>query len=258
MSDLGPLTGAHFFDRVSGASILEAAALTSRIKRFLPLLLLFATGIILLMTGWLDRLRPELLVATHGQLRQQVDTHRAVAGLIHMAALALMVATALPGALLLVLAGGLLFGVVAGTLQSMLGVCLGAMILFLASRHAFAGGTRPPPAMVERIRDRYHAHPWSYTMFLRLVPILPFGAVTLALAWLRCPLRLFVVTTLLGSLAMLSLQSLIGANLVEMFARDGGWTPRALLAPGIVLPCLVLATLALTPLLVERLRRKHS
>ena len=230
----------------------------ARFKRILPLLLLVLAGVAVLASGWLDRLRPDALVATHAQLRHQVESHRLQAGLIHVFALAVMVATAMPGALLLVLAGGLLFGAVAGTLQSLVGVCLGAIILFIASRHAFEGGTRTAPALVERIRERYHAHPWSYTMFLRLVPVLPFGAVTLALAWLRCPLRLFMVTTLVGSLAMLSLQSLIGANLVELFARDGGWSPRALLSPGILLPSIALALLALAPLLVERMRRRAT
>ncbi len=226
----------------------------SRLNRVLPLLLLVGAGVILLASGWLDRLRPEALITTHAELRQQVESHRLQSGLIHVFALALVVATAMPGALLLVLAGGLMFGAVAGTLQSLVGVCLGAIILFFASRHAFEGGTRTVPALVERIRASYQAHPWSYTMFLRLVPVLPFGAVTLALAWLRCPPRLFLMTTLLGSLAMLSLQSMIGANLVELLARDGGWSPRSLLAPGILLPSVALALLALTPLLVERLR----
>ena len=230
----------------------------ARLKRILPLLILVAAGVAVLASGLLDHLRPDVLVATHAQLQQQVRSHRVMAGLIHIATLALMVATALPGAVLLVLAGGLLFGVIAGTLQSLVGVCLGASVLFFASRRAFEGGSRPAPALVDRIRARYHAHPWSYTMFLRLVPVLPFGAVTLALAWLRCPLRMFLITTLIGSLAMLSLQSMIGANLVDLFARDGGWSPRTLLAPGIVLPSLVLALLALTPLLVERLRRPSS
>ena len=230
----------------------------SRLKRVLPLLLLVAAGGVVLASGWLDRLRPEALVATHAQLQQQVQSHRLQAGVIHVLGLAVMVATAMPGALLLVLAGGLLFGAIAGTLQSLVGVCLGAIVLFFASRRAFEGGTRSAPALVERIRERYHAHPWSYTMFLRLVPVLPFGAVTLALAWLRCPLRLFLVTTLVGSLAMLSLQSVIGSNLVELFAHDGGWSTRALLSPGILLPSVALAVLALTPLLVERLRRSSS
>ncbi|MFZ2237064.1 MAG: VTT domain-containing protein [Dokdonella sp.] len=230
----------------------------SRLKRVLPLLLLVAAGVVVLASGWLDRLRPEALVATHAELQKQVEYHRLQAGLIHVFSLAVMVATAMPGALLLVLAGGLLFGTVAGTLQSLVGVCLGAILLFFASRRAFEGGTRPAPALVERIRERYHAHPWSYTMFLRLVPVLPFGAVTVALAWLRCPLRLFLVTTLVGSIAMLSLQSMIGANLVELFARDGGWSPRSLLSPGILLPSVALALLALTPLLVERLRRRAT
>lgn len=230
-----------------------------RLKKALPLLVLMVIGVTLLASGWLDRLRPEVLVATHAQLRSYVVEHPLAATSLHVAALALMVATAMPGAILLVLAGGMLFGAVAGTLSALLGVCMGALLLFLASRRAFAAGDQAPPALVEKLRTRYHAHPWSYTMFLRLVPMLPFGAVTLALAWLRCPLRLFLVTTVVGSFAMLSLQSTIGSRLVELVAHDGGWSPRALLAPGILLPTAALALLALLPLLIEWIRdRKRN
>lgn len=229
----------------------------NRLRKILPLLALVATGVALLASGWLDGLKPDALVANHAQLRNYVAEYPVAAPLLHMAALALLVATAMPGAILLVLAGGMLFGAVGGTLSALLGVCAGALSLFLASRRAFAAGDRPQPALVEKLRSRYMAHPWSYTMFLRLVPVLPFGAVTLALAWLRCPLRLFVVTTVLGSFAMLSLQATIGSNLVELVTREGGWSTRNLLAPGILIPTVALALLALLPLLIERIVNRN-
>lgn len=94
-------------------------------------------------------------------------------------------------------------------------------------------------------------------MFLRLVPVLPFGAVTLALAWLRCPLHLFIAATMAGSALMASLQATIGAHLVELVARDGGWSTRALFKPGIVLPTTLLALLTLAPLLLEHIRGRN-
>lgn len=225
--------------------------------RSLPLLLLLCAGMALLLSGWFDRIQPQALAAMHEQLHGHVRAHPFSSAAIHIVVIAAVVATSVPGAILLVLAGGMLFGAVTGALLSMVGVCGGATLLFLASRRAFASGEREAPGLAAKLRERYHAHPWSFTFFVRLVPVLPFGAVTLALAWLRCPLRLFVVTTLVGSSVMLVLQSTIGANLVDIVAREGGWSTSALLAPGIVVPTLALAIIALLPLLVDLARRRR-
>ena len=49
----------------------------------------------------------------------------------------LAISTGIPGVIVLILAGGMLFGTVYGTILSSIGVTLGALTLFLASRHAF-------------------------------------------------------------------------------------------------------------------------
>ena len=60
----------------------------------------------------------------------------------------------------------MLFGIVEGTLLSALGTTLGALILFFASRSAFASGSGAAPAWVERVRSGYRAYPVSYAMFM--------------------------------------------------------------------------------------------
>jgi uncharacterized membrane protein YdjX (TVP38/TMEM64 family) len=131
-------------------------------------------------------------------------------------------------------------------------------MLFFAARHAFGAGTRPPPPMAERVRRGYLRHPAGYTLFLRLVPVLPFGGVTVALAWLRCPLWLFAVATFAGGCVMAVFETAIGAGLAQSLAHGKAIGPDLLLQPRVLLPIVALALLALVPVAVQRVRSRRA
>jgi uncharacterized membrane protein YdjX (TVP38/TMEM64 family) len=134
---------------------------------------------------------------------------------------------------------------------------LGSLILFLASRHAFGDGTRQPPASVARLRHGFEHHPVSYTLFLRFVPIVPFGAMTVALAWLRCPWPLFLGATWLGGTTSLLFETSIGAGLSDVLSHQHALGLGLFLRREILLPMAAIALLALLPLLIERVMRNR-
>ena len=225
-----------------------------RLRAFLPLLVLIAIGLALLASGVLERFDPHHIARQQAQIQAGIAAHPVWAGLIQIGLMMLAIATGIPGAIVIVLAGGMLFGIVEGTLLSSMGTVLGALILFFASRTAFAEGSSKPPALAEKLRAGYHAHPLSYTMFLRLVPAFPFGAVTVALAWLRCPLWLFALATTLGGTVMIAFETALGAGLTETIAREGSVSLNILAHRSVFLPLLGMATLSLMPILLGRLR----
>jgi uncharacterized membrane protein YdjX (TVP38/TMEM64 family) len=227
-----------------------------RLRAFLPLLVLIAIGITLIASGALDRFRPETLGAEQIRLRADIAAHPVLAGLAHVALVTLAISTGIPGALVLILAGGMLFGLIWGTVLSAIGTTLGALILFLASRSAFAHGSGGGvPMLVEKLRAGYHAYPFSYTIFLRLVPFFPFGGVTVALAWLRCPLWLFLTATGVGGGVVIAFETAIGAGLAQTIAREGSVSLSVFAHPSVVLPILGMAVLALVPIVLGQLRR---
>ena len=128
-----------------------------RLRAFLPLLVLIAIGVALFFGGALDRFDPHHIVQEEADLRASIVAHPLLAGLVQVGLMTLAIATGIPGAVVIVLAGGMLFGIVEGTLLSAAGTTLGALILFFASRSAFASGSGKAPAMVERLRAGYHA-----------------------------------------------------------------------------------------------------
>jgi uncharacterized membrane protein YdjX (TVP38/TMEM64 family) len=226
-----------------------------RLRAFLPLLVLVAIGIALLATGTLDRFAPQHIAQEQATLQLNIAAHPLLAALAQIGLMTLAIATGIPGAIVIVLAGGMLFGFIVGTALSMLGATFGALILFLASRSAFEHGSGPAPALAERLRAGYQAYPISFAMFLRLVPFFPFGGVTVALAWLRCPIWLFLTATVLGGTVMIAFETALGAGLTETIAREGAVSLSIFTHRRVLLPLLGMASLALAPVVLSQLRR---
>jgi uncharacterized membrane protein YdjX (TVP38/TMEM64 family) len=229
----------------------------SRWRAALPLLLLVLAGIVLFASGWLDRLTPQQLVAHQNELHAQIAAHPWLSRLTFIGLLTLTMSTGIPGTIVIILAGGFAFGVVDGTLCSSAGLTLGSLILYLASRYAFGNGSRHPPAIVAKLHHGFERHPVSYTLFLRFVPVVPFGAVTIALAWLRCPLWLFLGASWLGGTVTLVFETSIGAGLGAAMNQSDSFGLGMFMHRSVLLPLGAIALLALLPLLIERLTRKY-
>jgi uncharacterized membrane protein YdjX (TVP38/TMEM64 family) len=223
----------------------------------LPLILLVLAGIVLFSSGWLDQLTPQQLVTHQHELRVQIAEHPWLSHMAYIGLLTLTLATGLPGTIVVILAGGYAFGVVDATLCSSVALTLGSLILFLASRYAFAAGSRRPPAIVARLHHGFEKHPVSYTMFLRFVPVAPFGLVTVCLAWLRCPMWLFLGATWLGGTITLIFETSIGAGLGNAMSESDVFGLSLFMHRDVLLPLGALALLALLPLLIERLLRRR-
>ena len=229
----------------------------SRWRAALPLLLLLLAGIALYASGSLDQLTPQRLVAHQGELHAQIAAHPWLSRLAYIGLLTLTMATGIPGTIVVILAGGFAFGVVDGTLCSSAGLTLGSLILYLASRYAFGAGSRQPPPVAARLHHGFERHPVSYALFLRFVPIVPFGAVTVALAWLRCPLWLFLAATWLGGTVTLIFETLIGAGLGSVMSQSSNFGFSLFMHQEILLPLGAMALLSLLPLLIERVLRRR-
>ena len=228
----------------------------NRLRASLPLILLILAGIVLFASGALDRLTPQQLVAHQSQIHAHIAAHPWLSRLVFIGLLTLTMCTGIPGTIIVILAGGFAFGVPEGTLCSSVALTLGSLILFLASRYAFGTGSRKPPAIAVKLHHGFESHPVSYTLFLRFLPILPFGAVTVGLAWLRCPLWLFIGATWLGGTITLIFETSIGAGIGTVLSQSTNFSMDLFMHREVLLPSAALAVLALLPLLIERMTRR--
>jgi uncharacterized membrane protein YdjX (TVP38/TMEM64 family) len=226
----------------------------SRLRAFIPLVILIAIGVAVGASGMLEQLSPHHIMAEQANWSHEIAARPVLTYVVYVAVLTISIATALPGPLFIIIAGGMLFGMGPAIGLSLVGELLGSLLLFYAARHAFSAGKRPPPKFVERVRQGYQTNPVSYTLFLRLVPLFPFGGITVALAWLRCPVWLFTLATALGGVIMLVFETAIGAGLSQSIAEGQGLTPNLIMEPHIWLPLVGLGLLALVPVVVKRFR----
>lgn len=108
-------------------------------------------------------------------------------------------ALSLPGATILSLAGGALFGIFWGTVLVNIGATCGATLAFVFTRYLF----REPVlkkfgGRLETLNRELEREGFSYLLFLRLVPLFPFFLINLAAGLTTLPLRTFFLGTLVG------------------------------------------------------------
>jgi uncharacterized membrane protein YdjX (TVP38/TMEM64 family) len=232
------------------------ANVRSKLKRALPLLALAALGVTLLVSGVYEKLSLENLGRYHRELEVWVAHHPWLAALTIAGVLAVVISTGLPGGAVVVVAAGLFFGTVKGALISVVGDVAGATVLYVAARRLFDGGAGKPPALVEKIRAGFQDNPISFAFFIRLVPVFPYGACSVALAWLGCRFRLFFVASSLGVIPSTTVFAGLGAGLATTIARQEKISLSVLSEPRFAVPLIGLAVLALLPVLLGLRKRK--
>lgn len=226
------------------------------VARFWPLAVL-ALGFVLFFVFDLQRyVTLDTLRDNRVSLSQWVAANLVLAVLIYIAAYALMAAFSLPGGLIATLTGGFLFGTWLGGAATVIGATMGASILFIAARTAFADLLRSKAGgAVARMEEGFKKNAFSYLLFLRLVPAFPFWLVNLAPAFLGVSLKTFVVATFIGIIPGTFVFASLGNGLGAIF--DAGGTPDLglLRQPQVIGPLLALAVLSLLPVLYRRFRR---
>jgi uncharacterized membrane protein YdjX (TVP38/TMEM64 family) len=226
-------------------------------RRIVPLLLLIAVAvaafILLRGVGW------DSLARHQDQLTGWVALHPIASGLLFLLAYIATAALSLPQAALLSVAGGLLFGSFLGCALTVTGATIGASILLVVVRSAFAGTLdRYRNRIPEQVQERLARDGFSYLLALRLVPLFPFWIVNLAAALAGIRLTVFVPATFLGIAPASFVLSSIGAGVAAILAQ--GRTPdlSVLFSARILLPLLGLAVLSLLPVLFRRRPGAHA
>lgn len=210
-----------------------------------------ALGLVALLAGLRaagvgEQLSVETLAHHRAALDSLVSRHFALAALGYLGLYVTVVALSLPGAVVLTLAGGFLFGALAGTALTVTAATIGAMLVFLVARRLFGADALDrlgPRAQALGAAIRRNAA--SYLLVLRLVPLFPFVLVNLVPAFAGVRLPVHVATTAIGILPGTAVFSLAGAGLGEVLARGEAFDARTVLTPEILAALIGLAALSL-------------
>ncbi len=217
-----------------------------RDRRVLIVLAVLGAVVLLRATEVADQLSLATLATHREALAAFVAANLTLAAAAYVAFYVVAVAFSLPGAVFITLAGGLLFGAVAGTALTVLGATAGATAVFLFARRIFGADALDrmgPPA--GRLAEGIRRNAASYLLVLRLVPLFPFFLVNLVPAFVGVRLRTYVATTAIGILPGTAVFSLAGAGLGDVLAMGGAFDVRGVLTPQMIAALVGLALLSL-------------
>ena len=138
-------------------------------------------------------------------------------------------AFSLPGAAILSLAAGAVFGVLQGTLFVVFGATVGAILAFLVSRTLLRDWVvKKFVGRMEAIDRGLRENGFSYLLFLRLVPAFPFFLVNLACGVTGLPLRTYALGTLFGIIPGILVFVNAGASIAAIETVSQVASPRVL------------------------------
>jgi uncharacterized membrane protein YdjX (TVP38/TMEM64 family) len=241
-------------------------------RRFLPLLAIGAAVAIAWLLGLDRHISLSAIADNRENLREFVADNRALAlasyALIYVAATVLI----LPGAALLTMLGGFLFGWPLAAPVTVISASLGATILFLSARSSFGdlllkkGGS-----IAAKLARNFEKNAFSYLLFLRLVPLFPFFVVNIAPALCNIKTRIFVLATVIGIIPATFAYALLGAGLgsrldqYQNCVRSGdadscalAFNPLSLLTTEVIISLALLGVMALIPPLLNRFKASKT
>jgi uncharacterized membrane protein YdjX (TVP38/TMEM64 family) len=237
--------------------------------RFVPLAVLVVCVGAALASGAHRYLSLEALIDHRERLQAFVDLHAARAMLVYMAVYVTAVTLSVPGAVFLTMLGGFLFGWLVGGAAAVISATLGAIGVFLIARSSVGDSLLARAGRrAQALAAGFRADAFSYLLFLRFLPIVPFWITNLASALFGVPLRTFALGTMIGVIPATYAFAVAGAGLdsiirAQQEARDACLAARAgpcsidltlsnLLTPQTIAALAALGVLALAPVLIKR------
>jgi len=224
-------------------------------KRFLPigvvviaLVTFFATGLHNYFT--LDTLKENREILT------SFATDNLLLAMVAMIAIyAGAVSISFPGASLLSIFCGFMFGPWIGGTVIVIGATIGATVIFIVGRQA-AGDLLAKNAgqYMAKLEAGFSKNAFTYLLILRLIPAVPFWVLNLAAAAFRVPTRNYVIATFVGIIPGCFVYAGVGDGIGAAFDSGSDINLGIIFEPRVLLPLVGLAALATLPLIYQKFK----
>jgi uncharacterized membrane protein YdjX (TVP38/TMEM64 family) len=159
----------------------------------------------------------------------------------------------MPGLLVLDLIAGALFGPIIGFFAAWLSAVSGAFLVFLASRYFFSSYFFSRyENNLKKIQRGFQRHETNYLIFLRVVPLMPFGLINISLGLIQIKAKQFFWTTFFGVLPISFLYTHIGSEIKDALLQDQSLSSKILWNPFILSALAVLSVFVLLPIFIKK------
>lgn len=170
---------------------------------------------------------------------------------IFIAAYVIVAGLSLPGAVILTLAGGFMFGATMAALFVNVGATTGATLAFLTARYLLRDTVEQKfGKWLGPFQEGFAKNAFSYLLTLRLIPLFPFFVVNLVSGLTRVNVGTYVAATALG---------IIPGSFVYAYAGRQLGTINSLqeiASPNVIGAFVLLGLLALVPVIYKRVTAK--
>jgi len=226
----------------------------SVLSRLLPIAVIGAALVAFFGLGLNRYFSLDALEQNRDVLRAFVEANLLLALLAFIGVYAAAVSISVPGASILTIFGGFLFGLWYGTAAVVIGATIGATIIFYVTRTAMGDVLRSKASgFVKRMEEGFREDAFSYLFSLRLIPAVPFWVLNIVPGILGVKARDYILATFLGIIPATFVYVSIGNGIDAVF--DAGERPTlsgVLLKPEIILPIAGLAALGLMPVIYKK------
>lgn len=163
-------------------------------------------------------------------------------------------ALSLPGAVILTLAGGALFGLVTGTIIISFASTIGATLACIVSRYLLQGWVQDKFGdKLTKINQGMEEEGAFYLFTLRLVPIFPFFIINLVMGLTKIPIKTFYWVSQIGMLPATLVYVNAGRELAKIDSLSG------ILSPGLLFSFVLLGIFPLAAKkIINRVRKTRS
>ena len=150
----------------------------------------------------------------------------------------------------LTIIGGYLFGFEMGSLYAMVSSSTGVILSFFIIRYALGSLLQARyKERLDQFRLKFQTHGSSYLLTLYLLMVVPYVVIVILAALAEVPIITFVWTTIVGSLPLVLIYAYAGKELGSLSSA------QEILSPHIIVLLALLIVVALTPIIVQRLKK---
>ncbi len=219
------------------------------------ILLVVVVGVIigLRFTGIGEKMTLANLQEHAGKLLDFSNSHYTVSVLAYILIYVLVTGFSLPGATVLTLAGGFLYGTFIGAVYVNIAATAGATLAFIFARYVAGQWIQAKYGdKLVKFNEELDRNGAKYLLTLRLIPVFPFFLINVFAGLTNVPLRTFVWTTSLGIFPGSLVYAYAGRQLGSIESVGDIFSGKVLLA------FLLLAAFAIFPVVLNKIKARKK
>ena len=218
-------------------------------KQIILVILLAAVILFIRLSGIGQYLTFEMFLMHKEFLHRYVDAHYITSVIWFISAYTAVAALSIPGAVVLSLAGGFLFGTLYGIIYSNIGATVGSLCIFFITRYLLGSWLQMRYGrQLQKFNEEIGRHGSNYFLTLRFIPLFPFFLVNIFAGLTKVPFKTFAWTTSIGILPGDAVYSFAGNQLDKISSL------KDVLSVNILAALFLLGIFSLIPVAYNRLR----